>query len=89
MSWVSAGKGRAAVCVAFTVRMWMDQRRAAVSDGRVPSAAVCMFTPPHVQDILRDLVEMCKGVQHPTRGLFLRSYLCQVRVCVVVPTSRY
>ena len=22
---------------------------------------------------------MCKGVQHPTRGLFLRSYLCQVR----------
>ncbi|KNC54417.1 vacuolar protein sorting-associated protein 35 [Thecamonas trahens ATCC 50062] len=26
-------------------------------------------------DILRDLVEMCKGVQHPTRGLFLRHYL--------------
>ena len=22
---------------------------------------------------------MCKGVQHPTRGLFLRSYLCQVK----------
>ncbi len=31
------------------------------------------------KDILRDLVEMCKGVQHPTRGLFLRSYLCQAR----------
>jgi vacuolar protein sorting-associated protein 35 len=29
------------------------------------------------KDILRDLVDMCKGVQHPTRGLFLRSYLCQ------------
>jgi vacuolar protein sorting-associated protein 35 len=29
------------------------------------------------RDILRDLVEMTKGVQHPTRGLFLRSYLCQ------------
>mmetsp|Transcript_33662 Transcript_33662/g.79874 ORF Transcript_33662/g.79874 Transcript_33662/m.79874 type:complete len:844 (+) Transcript_33662:247-2778(+) len=28
--------------------------------------------------ILTDLVEMCKGVQHPTRGLFLRSYLAQV-----------
>lgn len=27
------------------------------------------------KDILRDMVEMCKGVQHPTRGLFLRSYL--------------
>lgn len=30
------------------------------------------------KDILKDLVELCKGVQHPTRGLFLRSYLCQV-----------
>jgi vacuolar protein sorting-associated protein 35 len=28
-------------------------------------------------EILKDLVEMTKGVQHPTRGLFLRSYLCQ------------
>lgn len=28
--------------------------------------------------ILRDLAEMCKGVQHPTRGLFLRAYLLQV-----------
>ncbi|CAJ1008297.1 putative Vacuolar protein sorting-associated protein 35 [Leishmania naiffi] len=26
-------------------------------------------------DIARDLVEMCKGVQHPTRGLFLRHFL--------------
>ena len=32
----------------------------------------------HAKDILKDLVELCKGVQHPTRGLFLRSYLCQV-----------
>ena len=30
------------------------------------------------KDILRDLVEMCKGVQHPTRGLFLRNYLSEV-----------
>lgn len=28
------------------------------------------------KDILKDLVEMCKGVQHPTRGLFVRNYLC-------------
>jgi vacuolar protein sorting-associated protein 35 len=27
---------------------------------------------------LKDLVEMCRGVQHPTRGLFLRAYLVQV-----------
>ncbi|KAG5479756.1 hypothetical protein LSCM4_05763 [Leishmania orientalis] len=26
-------------------------------------------------EIARDLVEMCKGVQHPTRGLFLRHFL--------------
>lgn len=32
----------------------------------------------YAKDVLRDLAEMCKGVQHPTRGLFLRSYLCQV-----------
>eukprot|EP00759_Apiculatamorpha_spiralis_P056874 PhF_6_TR8318/c0_g1_i1/m.12923/K18468/VPS35; vacuolar protein sorting-associated protein 35 len=30
------------------------------------------------KEILRDLVEMCKGVQHPTRGLFLRNYLSTV-----------
>ncbi|GAB4847560.1 Vacuolar protein sorting-associated protein 35A [Ancistrocladus abbreviatus] len=30
------------------------------------------------KDILRDLVEMCRGIQHPLRGLFLRSYLSQV-----------
>lgn len=26
-------------------------------------------------EIIRDLLEMCKGVQHPIRGLFLRHYL--------------
>ena len=30
------------------------------------------------KDILKDLVEMCRGVQHPIRGLFLRSYLAQI-----------
>lgn len=30
-----------------------------------------------VKDILKDLVEMCRGVQHPLRGLFLRNYLLQ------------
>lgn len=29
------------------------------------------------KDILRDMVEMVKGVQQPTRGLFLRYYLVQ------------
>ena len=29
------------------------------------------------RDVLRDLVEMCRGVQHPLRGLFLRNYLLQ------------
>jgi len=30
------------------------------------------------KDILKDLVEMCRGVQHPLRGLFLRNYLSQM-----------
>ncbi|KAM3188154.1 hypothetical protein ACTXT7_000818 [Hymenolepis weldensis] len=28
-----------------------------------------------IREILRDLVEMCRGVQHPLRGLFLRNFL--------------
>lgn len=28
--------------------------------------------------ILKDLVEMCKGIQHPMRGLFLRYFLSQL-----------
>eukprot|EP00898_Chlorokybus_atmophyticus_P001468 jgi/Chlat1/2321/Chrsp17S02605 len=30
------------------------------------------------KEVLRDLVEMTRGVQHPIRGLFLRSYLSQI-----------
>ncbi|KAL8126353.1 vacuolar protein sorting-associated protein 35B-like isoform X2 [Apium graveolens] len=30
------------------------------------------------KDVLKDLVEMCRAIQHPIRGLFLRSYLSQV-----------
>ena len=29
------------------------------------------------RDILRDLVEMCRGVQQPMKGLFLRNYMLQ------------
>ncbi|CAG7838063.1 unnamed protein product [Allacma fusca] len=29
------------------------------------------------RDVLKDMVEMCRGVQHPLRGLFLRNYLLQ------------
>lgn len=30
------------------------------------------------KEILKDLVEMCSGIQHPIRGLFLRNYLLQM-----------
>ncbi|CUM66430.1 uncharacterized protein PRCAT00004094001 [Priceomyces carsonii] len=30
-----------------------------------------------VKEIMKDLIEMCRGVQHPIRGLFLRYYLSQ------------
>ncbi|KAJ8340134.1 hypothetical protein SKAU_G00347670 [Synaphobranchus kaupii] len=33
--------------------------------------------PQSRKEILKDLVEMCRGVQHPLRGLFLRNYLLQ------------
>uniref|UniRef100_H2ZLG3 Vacuolar protein sorting-associated protein 35 n=1 Tax=Ciona savignyi TaxID=51511 RepID=H2ZLG3_CIOSA len=33
--------------------------------------------PGCCEAILKDLVEMCRGVQHPLRGLFLRNYLLQ------------
>lgn len=29
------------------------------------------------KSVLKDMADMCKGVQHPTRGLFLRAYLVQ------------
>jgi vacuolar protein sorting-associated protein 35 len=31
--------------------------------------------PATVPDYLADLLEFCKGIQHPMRGLFLRSFL--------------
>lgn len=33
--------------------------------------------PSLKRDLLKDLVEMCRGVQNPLRGLFLRNYLLQ------------
>lgn len=30
-----------------------------------------------VKEIMKDMMEMCRGVQHPIRGLFLRYYLSQ------------
>lgn len=30
-----------------------------------------------IKEIMKDMIEMCRGVQHPVRGLFLRYYLCQ------------
>ena len=58
-------------------------------------AVGCLYIKSHeakAKEILKDLVELCKGVQHPTRGLFLRSYLCQVwetGVNMCGPEKRY
>nr|CCC93429.1 putative vacuolar protein sorting-associated protein 35 [Trypanosoma congolense IL3000] len=42
----------------------------------VTVGSVCIKTKEQpVIEVMRDLVEMCKGVQHPTRGLFLRFFL--------------
>jgi vacuolar protein sorting-associated protein 35 len=37
------------------------------------------------RDVLFDLAEMAKGVQHPLRGLFLRAFLCQRARPVLCP----
>ncbi|XP_022818271.1 vacuolar protein sorting-associated protein 35 isoform X1 [Spodoptera litura] len=39
------------------------------------------------RDLLKDLVEMCRGVQHPLRGLFLRNYLLQCTRNVLPDTA--
>ncbi|KAJ6243696.1 vacuolar sorting protein [Anaeramoeba flamelloides] len=41
-------------------------------------AVVIENNPKKTREILLDLLEMCKGVPHPTRGLFLRHYLSQM-----------
>lgn len=38
------------------------------------------------KEIMKDLIEMCRGVQHPIRGLFLRYYLSQ-RIKDLLPLS--
>lgn len=40
---------------------------------------------PPAGAILADVAEMCRGVQHPVRGLFLRAYLLQATRGVAVP----
>ncbi|KAK9367768.1 vacuolar protein sorting-associated protein 35 [Lipomyces kononenkoae] len=41
-----------------------------------------------VKEILKDMMEMCRGVQHPIRGLFLRYYLSgQSRDCLPIGNS--
>jgi len=44
-----------------------------ITVGRVFTKVV----PQATRDMLHDLVEMCRGVQNPLRGLFLRNYLLQ------------
>jgi len=39
------------------------------------------------KDVLTDLVEMARGVQHPTRGLFLRTFLSQASRAILPDTG--
>jgi vacuolar protein sorting-associated protein 35 len=38
------------------------------------------------KEILLDLLDMCRGIQHPVRGLFVREYLCSM-LKDLLPTS--
>lgn len=47
-----------------------------------------MKTNPSLkQALMKDLVEMCRGLQHPLRGLFLRNYLLQCVRNILPDTS--
>lgn len=39
------------------------------------------------QEILKDMIEMCRGVQNPIRGLFLRYYLSQRTKELLLPSN--
>lgn len=47
------------------------------SPGDVPNVEVTKSLEelPPIKELMRDMLEMSRGVQHPTRGLFLRYYL--------------
>jgi len=45
------------------------------SPGKEPASVEGEPIIPPVREIMMDLLEMSKGVQHATRGLFLRYYL--------------
>jgi len=47
-------------------------------------SAIILAKEAATKDVLQDLIEMSKGVQHPLRGLFLRNYLLKMtqdRLC--------
>lgn len=60
----------------FDVHMgsWMSCRYLLCTVGSV----YIMSNEAPAKDVLKDLVEMIRGVQHPIRGLFLRNYLTQI-----------
>ncbi|XP_037068040.1 vacuolar protein sorting-associated protein 35-like [Pollicipes pollicipes] len=55
-----------------------------ITVGRVFTKTV----PQATRDILHDLVEMCRGVQNPLRGLFLRNYLLQCTKDILPDTEQ-
>ncbi|CAB0014883.1 unnamed protein product [Nesidiocoris tenuis] len=70
---------------AFEMKLHLDKGK--LMDALKPASAmyllitvglIYMKTNPSLkQSLMKDLVEMCRGVQHPLRGLFLRNYLLQ------------
>lgn len=65
----------------FTAKSWADVPRYA---GNIVPRLYLMITvgsvymsipDAPVKEIMKDMLEMSRGVQHPTRGLFLRHYL--------------
>ena len=55
-----------------------DGTDTSLPEGAGPNSKTALMddddTPP-IKELMKDMLEMARGVQHPTRGLFLRYYL--------------
>jgi vacuolar protein sorting-associated protein 35 len=55
--------------------VYMLVSKETLENGTVNKDAEGKLDIPPIKEIMRDMLEMARGVQHATRGLFLRYYL--------------
>ncbi|KAI9208650.1 vacuolar protein sorting-associated protein 35 [Polychytrium aggregatum] len=58
-----------------SVYMRVSKEAQSSKDGNSQAASDPIADVPPIKELMKDMLEMSRGVQHPTRGLFLRYYL--------------